>query len=83
MPPSKQNISKSNIEKEIYNTFEQFKTEKNIRITDFLERLDIVGIKNREYRKIKFSYESLFKLLLFKKLKGIRLILRVDMSILS
>ncbi len=72
MPSSKQNISKSNIEKEIYNTFEQFKIEKNLKIADFLNRLDVTKCERYKYRKIKFSYESLFKLLLFKKLKGIR-----------
>jgi len=72
MPPSKQNISNSKIEKEIYNTFEQFKTEKNIKIADFLEKLDLTEIKNKKYRKIKFPYESLFKLILFQKLKGIK-----------
>jgi len=72
MQSKKQNISNSKIEKEIYNTFELFKTEKNIKIADFLEKLDITEIKNKNYRKIKFPYESLFKLILFQKLKGIK-----------
>jgi len=72
MPPSKQNISTTNIKKEIYNTFEQFKTEKNIKIADFLNKLDTNSLVKNNYRKIKFPYESLFKLILFQKLKGIK-----------
>ncbi|MCK4365096.1 MAG: transposase [Thermoplasmatales archaeon] len=72
MPRSERNISKTTIEKEIYNTFEQFKKEKNICIAGFLNKLYLTEIKNKDYRKIKFSYESLFKLLLFKQLKDIR-----------
>ncbi len=72
MQPSKQNISKIKIEKEIYNTFEQFKQEKNIEIVDFLNKLDVSFFKNREYRSIEYLYESFLRLLLFQKLKGIR-----------
>ena len=72
MPSSKQNSSKETIELEIYKTFEQFKKEKNICIAGFLNKLYLTEIKNKDYRKIKFSYESLFKLLLFKQLKGVR-----------
>ncbi len=72
MPPSKQNISKNKIEKEIYNTFEQFKQEKNITIVDYLKKFNINLLKNRNYRPIEYSYESLLRLLLFQRLKGIR-----------
>jgi len=72
MQPSKQNISKTKIEKEIYNTFEQFKKEKNIKIADFLNRLNTNTFVRIKYRKIKYPYESLFKLILFQKLKGIK-----------
>ncbi len=72
MQGSKRNISKTHIEKEIYNTFEKIKKQKNIRIADFLNRYDSVLFKNKTYRKIKFSYESLFKLILYQKLKGIK-----------
>jgi len=69
MQPSKQNISKSKIETEIYNTFELFNKEKNISIADFIEKLDISIIKHQEYRKIKFSYESLIRFILYQRLK--------------
>jgi len=69
MPLSKQNISKSKIEKEIYNTYELFNKEKNICIADFIEKLDITTIKHQEYRKIKFSYESLIRFILYQRLK--------------
>lgn len=72
MRSSKQKISKKHIEIEIYNTFEYFKNDNNIKIADFLNKLELGLFKTSHYRKIKFSYESLFKLLLFKKLKGIR-----------
>ena len=72
MPDSKPIISQSNIEKEIYKTFEQIKEKKNITIVDFLNKLDINILTNYRYRKIKFHYESLIKLVLFQKLKGIR-----------
>jgi putative transposase len=72
MRPSKQNISKEKIESEIYNTFEQFKTEKNIKIVDYLKRFDVTLLKNREYRSIDYTYESFIRLILFQRLKGIR-----------
>ena len=74
MQSSKQDISKSKIEKEIYNTFELFNKEKNICIADFIEKLDISTIKHQEYRKIKFSYESLIKFILYKRLKKFKFI---------
>jgi len=72
MPINNRTISYSNTEKEIYKTFEQFKTEKSIQIVNFLNKLDITAFKGYNYRSIKFSYESLFKLILFQKLKGIK-----------
>lgn len=72
MQPSKQNISKEKIESEIYNTFEQFKQEKNIKIVDYLNRLDVNLLKNREYRSIDYTYESFIRLILFQRLRGIR-----------
>ena len=72
MQPSKRNISKKHIEKEIYKTFEIFKKQKNISIADFLNRYGSVLFCDHKYRKIKFSYESLFKLVLYQKLKGIK-----------
>ncbi len=71
MPLSKQ-ISRETIELEIYKTFEQFKENKNIRIVDFLKVFDVTLFQTDKYRKIKFHYESLFKLILFQKLKGIK-----------
>jgi len=71
MPGSKRDISQSAIEKEIYNTFEQCKLKKEITIADYLNRLHLPCF-NDNYRSIKFPYESLFKLLIFQKLKGIR-----------
>ena len=72
MQPSKQNISKSKIEKEIYNTFEHFKQEKTIEIVDFLNKFEVDLFKNREYRSIDYTYGSFIRLILFQKLKGIR-----------
>ena len=72
MPLSKQIISKNTIEKEIYNTFEQFKTEKNLRIADFLNKFDIIIFKNRKYRSIDYPYDSMLKLVLFQQLKDIK-----------
>jgi hypothetical protein len=60
MQPSKRNISKKNIEMEIYNTFELFKESKNIAIVDFLNRLEPTWLDRQNYRKIKYSYESLY-----------------------
>jgi hypothetical protein len=72
MQSSKQNISKKPIEKEIYNTFEQFKQEKNIKIVEYLKEFNICLLKNRDYRSIEYSYESLLRLFLFQRIKGIR-----------
>jgi len=72
MPASKRQISRKNIELEIYKTFEKFKENKSIKIVDFLKVFDVTSFQVRRYRKIKFSYESLLKLVLFQKLKGIK-----------
>jgi hypothetical protein len=74
MKSSKMRASKKKIELEIYNTFELFKKEKNICIADFIEKLDISIIKHQEYRKIKFSYESLIRFILYQRLKKFRFI---------
>jgi len=72
MPSSKQHISKKHIEAEIYKTFELFKEKKNVTIAEFLKNFDTFVFGNKKYRKIKYSYESLIKLVLFQKLKGIK-----------
>jgi len=72
MRSSNQSISRKNIELEIYKTFEKFTCKKNIKIADFLKAFDVISYQLRKYRKIKFSYESLIKLVLFQKLKGIK-----------
>jgi hypothetical protein len=65
-------ISRKTLELEIYKTFEKFKGIKSIKIADFLKTFDVLSFQTRKYRKIKFSYESLVKLLLFQKLKGMK-----------
>ena len=67
-----QNISREKIELEIYKTFDQFKQIKNIRIVALLNKFDVTIFKNREYRSINYNYESLVRLILFQRLKGIR-----------
>lgn len=68
----KRNISNETIEQEIYNAFARIKDQKNIKIADFLKVFDVSSYQTRKYRKITFSYESLLKLILFQKLKGIK-----------
>jgi putative transposase len=72
MQSSRQNISITKIEKEIYKTFEHFKDKKNIKIIDFLKSFNAFIFEQKKYRKIKFSYESLVKLVLYQQLKGIK-----------
>jgi hypothetical protein len=72
MPASKRQISRKTIELEIYKTFEKFKENKSIKIVDFLKAFDVTSFQVHKYRKIKFPYESLMKLVLFQKLKGIK-----------
>ena len=72
MPGSNRNISHSKIEKEIYKTFELFKNCKSVSIADYLKRFDTSIFQQDKYRKIKYPYESLIKLVLFQKLKGIK-----------
>lgn len=64
-------ISSENIELEIYKTFEEFKEKKHIKITEFLKAFDVTLFQAHSYRKIKYSYESLIRLVIFQKLKGI------------
>ena len=72
MQSSKQDISTQIIQQEIYNSFEKIKNQKNITIANLLNTLEIAVFKELRYRKIKFSSESLFKLIIFQKLKGIK-----------
>jgi hypothetical protein len=74
MQSSRQNISRENIELEIYKTFELFNKEKNICIADFIEKFDVSTIKHQHYRKIKFSYESFIRFILYQRLKKFRFI---------
>jgi len=60
------------IEKEIYKTFEQFKEQKNVTIAGFLKNFNASIFGQKKYRKIRFSYTSLIKLVLYQKLKGIK-----------
>jgi len=77
MPASNRTISHSKIEKEIYKTFELFKEKKTVSIADYLKSFNASVFGGKEYRKIKFPFESLVKLVLFQKLKGIRFQTRV------
>ena len=72
MQSGKRNISKKTIELEIYKTFELFKKEKSITIASYLKRFNASIFECKKYRKIKFPYESLVKLVLYQKLKGIK-----------
>ncbi len=72
MAGTKRVISKKTIELEIYKTFELFKNKKNISIAEYLNKLELSFLHEVNYRKIKFSYESLIKLIIFQKLKGIK-----------
>lgn len=64
-------ISRETIELEIYKTFEKFNGTKTITIADYLQAFDVTIFQVHKYRKIKFSYESLLKLILYQQLKGI------------
>jgi hypothetical protein len=70
--PNTREISHDNITTEILKAFAQIDKNKKIALSEILNRLNFDFIKNNPYRKIDFSYESLFKLILYKKLKGIR-----------
>jgi putative transposase len=72
MQGSKRNISKKQIELEIYKTFEQFKESKNTSIANFLNKLNLENLIPTRYRAIKYSYHSLIRLLIFQQLKGIK-----------
>lgn len=72
MPRSKQDISYTAIEKGIYNTFATLKDQRTVKIADFLKTFNATPFQTRDYRTIKFSYETLFKLILFQRLKGIK-----------
>jgi putative transposase len=72
MSGNKCNISKEQIEKEIIKTFALFKKQKNISTAEYLKHFDVSLFSTKKYRKIRYSYESLIKLYLFKKIKGIK-----------
>ncbi|KYK29891.1 hypothetical protein AYK20_09525 [Thermoplasmatales archaeon SG8-52-1] len=60
MSPNKRNLIK-NIEKQLNKTFEEFKGQNQIQPIDYLEKLNIKEIQNKNYRKIKYPYPILFK----------------------
>lgn len=64
---------KETIEKRIYEAFASFGEERDIKIVDFLNRLDLKELEVKKYRRSKFSYESLLKSILLKKLKHLKL----------
>jgi hypothetical protein len=72
MTDSQRVISQKYIEKEIYKTFEQFKKNKSITIAEYLKNFDTSIFGKKKYRKIKYPYETLIKLILFQKLKGLK-----------
>jgi hypothetical protein len=72
MQSGNRNISRKNIELEIYKTFEKFNKNKTITIADYLKALDLTSLPQPKYRKIKFTYDSLLKLTLYQHLKHIR-----------
>lgn len=72
MSDNKCNISKEQIEKEIIKTFALFKKQKNISTTEYLQKFNVSIFSTKKYRKIRYSYEALLKLYLFKKIKGIK-----------
>ena len=65
-------FSNHTIELEIYKTFELFKDKNQIKIAEFLKIFDVSIFGQKNYRRIKYSYESLLKLILFQKLKDIK-----------
>ena len=72
MPDSKQNISKSQIELEIYNTFGQIKKQPKVTVAKYLQSFNTSIFQQKKYRKIKYDYTSMVKLVLYQKLKGIK-----------
>jgi putative transposase len=72
MPPAPIPTPDIDIEEGIYKAFASFGKEQQIKIADFLNRLNLEELLRKKYRKIRCSYESLLKLILFKELKGIR-----------
>jgi putative transposase len=65
-------ISKNYIKKEIYKNYELFKKQKTISIAVYLKTFDASIFQQKEYRKIKYDYPSMIKLILYLKLKGIK-----------
>lgn len=72
MPPSDQSISKEIIDSEIYKIFEQFKNNPKLTTAEYLKHFNTTLFQTTTYRKIKYDYDSLIKLILYKKIKGFR-----------
>jgi len=69
---SNQDIPKNNIVLEVKKSFERIKKIKNPTLVDIINALNPELFKDEGYRMIDFSYNSLCKCLLLKRLKGIR-----------
>jgi hypothetical protein len=72
MLASNQDIPKDNIVLEVKNAFQRITNLKNPMIVDIINALNPELFKGDGYREIDFSYNSLCKCLLLKRLKGIR-----------
>lgn len=72
MSDNKRSISKNAIELEIYKTFDVFKKQPNVTTAEYLKHFDTSLFQTRDYRKIRYDYQSLIKLILYKKIKGFK-----------
>ena len=78
MQSSKMRASRRNIELEVYKTFEFVKSNSVVKISDFLKLFNCSIFEDKQYRSIDFTYGSLIKIILFKKLKGIKFQIQVE-----
>jgi hypothetical protein len=56
----------------IYAAFRSFGTDRNVTIARFLQRLSLDWLQKPKYRHRWFSYDALFKIVLFMKIKGFK-----------
>lgn len=72
MPTRTKHISKNTIETEIYKTFDLFKKQSKVTTAEYLKYLDVSIFQTKKYRKIRYDYQSLIKLVLYKEIKGFK-----------
>lgn len=63
---------RQSVEKRLYHVFKKSEKEKIVKVADILGELHVTDLHSERYRSIKYSFDSLFKAFILKKVKRIK-----------